>query len=138
MTIFETEEDLLREQKAIRAFVSMFSGSYQKLSMEDVDFKVFDEQGKLIAYAEVKGRLRSMRDAYPLPLAIRKLMKLSDKRLNPVIIWCCDDGIIYGKVHNLTGQVKFGGRAPREGAHNDGEMMVFYDKQKELKYMRFT
>lgn len=138
MTIFETEEDLRREKKAIELFVSLFGGSYQKLDPFDIDFKVFDKEKKLIAYVEVKGRVRTMRDAYPLPIAAKKLVKLIDKRLSPVLIWCCEDGIIYGKANKLYGEIKWGGRPPRKDSFADNEMMVYYEKQKELKYIRFT
>lgn len=135
---FETETDLLREKKAIELFVSIFGGSYQKLDPHDIDFKVFDKDNKLISYAEVKGRIRTIRDSYPLPISAKKLVKLADKRLSPVIIWACDDGIIYGKANNLYGEIKLGGRPPRIGSVNDAELMVYYDKQKELKYVRYV
>jgi hypothetical protein len=138
MTIFETDEDLRREKKAIELFVSLFGGSYQKLDPFDIDFKIFDKDKKLIAYAEVKGRIRTMRDAYPLPIAAKKLVKLIDKRLSPVLIWSCEDGIIYGKANELYGEIKWGGRPPRKDSFADNEMMVYYEKQKELKYIRFT
>jgi hypothetical protein len=138
MKIFETEQDLQREQKAINTFVNMFKGSYKKLGPTDIDYKVFDSDGNLIAYAEIKGRIRAIRDAYPLPVSLSKLNKLIEKRLNPVLVWACDDGIIYGKVFNLVGEVRFSGRQPREGALNDAEMMVYFEKQKEFKYVRFT
>jgi hypothetical protein len=54
------------------------------------------------------------------------------------MIWACEDGIIYGKVNKLKGEIKWGGRTPRENSYNDQELMVYYDKQKELKYIRFT
>jgi hypothetical protein len=135
--IFETEEDLAREKKAIEAFVKVFGGSYQKLDPFDIDFKIFDKDKKIIGYAEIKGRIRSMRDAYPLPIAARKLVKLIDKRLNPVVIWCCEDGIIYGRPEKLKGTIRQGGRPIREGATDDDELMIYYDKQKGLKYVRF-
>jgi len=138
MTIFETEQDLLREKKAITTFVNVFNGSFKKLGPQDIDYKVFDKDGNIIAYAEVKGRLKTMKTAYPLPVALSKLSKLIEKRLNPVLIWACDDGIIYGKVFKLFGEVRMGGRTPREGVNTDIEMMVYFDKQKELKYVRFT
>jgi hypothetical protein len=134
---FESEEDRRREKKAIETFVAIFGGSYEKLGPHDVDYKVFDKDKKLIAYVEVKGRIRTMRDAYPLPIAIRKLHKLSDKRLNPVVIWSCEDGIIYGKIFSLYGIIRLGGRPNREVAVNDNELMAYYDKQKEFKYIRF-
>jgi hypothetical protein len=136
--IFEKEEDLKREQKAITLFVSTFGGSFKKLDPFDVDYKIFDKDGNLIAYAEVKGRIRTMHNAYPLPVAARKVVKLVDKRLIPVMIWACEDGIIYGKVNKLKGEIKWGGRAPRDNSFNDEELMVYYDKQKDLKYIRFT
>ena len=138
MTIFETEEDLRREKKAIDTFVNTFGGSYQKLDPLDIDFKIFDKDKILIAYAEVKGRIRSIRDAYPLPISARKLVKLVDKRITPVIIWSCDDGIIYGIANRLSGEVKWGGRPARAGSSNDAELMVYYDKQRTLKYVRFS
>lgn len=133
---FEKEIDLIREKKAIELFVSIFGGSFKKLDPHDIDYKVFDKENNLIAYAEVKGRIRTMHSAYPLPIAARKLVKLIDKRITPVLIWACEDGIIYGKADKLQGEIKWGGRPPREGAVNDNEMMVYYDKQKELKYIR--
>lgn len=135
---FETEQDLKREHKAITTFVNTFGGSFKKLDPHDVDYKVFDKDGTLIAYAEVKGRIRTMHNAYPLPAAARKLVKLVDKRLPPVMIWSCEDGIIYGKIDKLRGELKWGGRTPRESSFNDLELMVFYDKQKALKYIRFV
>jgi len=136
--IFETETDLIRERKAIELFVSIFNGSYKKLGQFDIDYKVSDKDGQLIAYAEVKGRIRSMKTAYPLPISAAKLVKLVDKRLNPVIIWACDDGIIYAQVNQLVGEIKWGGRPPREGSYNDAELMVYYDKQKCMKYVRYV
>ena len=54
---FESNQDLEREKKAIEKFVNRFNGSYKKLDPNDVDYRVFDEKGKLIAYAEVKGKI---------------------------------------------------------------------------------
>lgn len=135
--IFEKPEDLDRERNAIEKFVSIFGGSYQKLGQFDIDFKVFDKDKTLIAYVEVKGRKKDMSNAYPLPISLEKVSKLVGKRLNPVIVWACTDGIIYGKVYELTGEVKWGGRQPREGSVNDDELMIYYTKQKGFKYVKF-
>lgn len=137
MVRFETEQDLARELKAITTFVKMFGGSFQKLGENDIDYKVFDKDGQLIAYVEVKGRIRTMRDAYPLPISAYKLVKLAQKRLSPVVIWCCDDGIIYGKINKISGTIMWGGRVPRENSYDDQELMVYFEKQKQLKYIRF-
>jgi len=135
--IFETEQDLKRELNAITVFVNTFGGSFQKLDPNDIDYKVFDKEGKIIAYVEVKGRIKTMHNAYPLPVAAKKIVKLADKRLSPVIIWACEDGIIYGKINKLKGEIKWGGRAPRDNSFNDEELIIYYDKQKALRYVRF-
>ena len=134
---FENKSDLTREKRAIEKFVGIFGGSYKKLGPNDIDYRVFDSSNNLIAYVEVKGRLRALKDAYPLPVAARKIVKLCDKRLNPVMIWACEDGIIYAKVSEIQGSVKWGGRKPRENSFNDEELMIYYEQQKGFKYVRF-
>lgn len=134
---FETNEDLDRETKAIEFFVDRFEGSFKKLDPNDIDYRIHDSHGRIIAYAEIKGRHRTIANAYPLPIAARKIVKLCDKRLNPVIIWACDDGIIYGKPQEIVGTAKWGGRKPKKGAANDEEVMIYYDKQKTLRYYRY-
>ena len=136
--IFEKPEDIERENNAIQKFVSLFDGSYKKLGQFDIDFKIFDKDKTLIAYAEVKGRKKDMSNAYPLPISLEKVSKLVGKRLNPVIVWACTDGIIYGKAYELIGEVKWGGRPPREGSFDDAELMIYYAKQKGLKYIKFS
>jgi hypothetical protein len=64
---------------------------------------------------------------------LSKLNKLIEKRLNPVIVWSCDDGIIYAEATKLEGVIKWGGLPPRHS-----EMMVYYDKQKSMKYVRYV
>lgn len=135
--IFEKPEDLERERNAIEKFVSLFGGSYQKLDQFDIDFKIFDKDKKLIAYVEVKGRKKDMSNAYPLPISLEKVSKLVGKRLNPVVVWACNDGIIYAQVKDVVGEVKWGGRPPREGSVNDEELMIYYSKQKGFKYVKF-
>lgn len=135
---FETEEDIVQEKKAIQRFVSIFKGGYEKLSPEDIDYKVFDKNKNLIAYVEVNRRLKNMSNAYPLPIPVLKLTKLWAKRLNPTIIWSCDDGIIYGKLKELQGSIRIGTIKPKSGVTHDIDLVAYYDKQKALKYVRFT
>ena len=103
---FEGKTDLERESKAIKKFLSIFNGSAEKLGPYDIDYKIFDNQGNAICYVEVKGRLYNIEDAYPLPIAARKLVKLVDKDLVGVIVWACRDGIIYGQPSKLKGTVR--------------------------------
>jgi hypothetical protein len=86
MPIFERQEDLDREEKAIKKFVSLFSGTYKKLSRFDLDFEIFID-GKFICFAEIKGRKgRYMDTSYPLPIAVKKLVKMQEKKGDCVAI----------------------------------------------------
>ena len=126
---FNSDEEARRERKAIDVFVNTFGGSYQKLDNLDVDFKVFDNTKKLIAYAEVCPRIRCIRDAYPLQIHAKKVIKLIDKRMPSVIIWSCDDGIVYAMPDKIEGHIKWS---------KDEELTIYYDKQKAFKYVRFS
>ena len=137
VALFEKEEDRDRELKAIKKFVGRFKGSYEKLDPFDIDYRVYDTDKNLIAYVEVKGRLREMAEAYPLPISATKVTKLCAKRLNPVIIWACEDGIIYAKVSDIVGEVRWGGRSPRKDSYSDEELMLYYPKQKTFKYLKY-
>lgn len=137
VALFEKEEDRDRELKAIKKFVGRFKGSYEKLDPFDIDYRVYDKDKNLIAYVEVKGRLREMAEAYPLPISATKVTKLCAKRLNPVIIWACEDGIIYAKVSDIVGEVRWGGRSPRKDSYSDEELMLYYPKQKTFKYLKY-
>ena len=135
---FESKKDLDREVRAIDTFVNSFGGSYEKLGDNDIDFKVYDKNKNLISYVEVKGRLRPIENAFPLPVAARKLVKLADKRINPVIIWACDEGIVYAKIKDLEGKIRFGGRAARVGSSNDIEVMAYFDySHKSFKIINY-
>jgi len=133
---FENKKDLDREERAIIKFVSTFKGGYNKLGDNDIDFEVLHND-KVISYVEVKGRLRELDKAFPLPIAVRKLVKLSDKRVNPVIIWACEDGIIYSKVKDLEGTIRYSGRKPRAGSTNDLELMAYYNNNNNFKIIKY-
>ena len=134
---FENKGDLDRELKAIKLFTGRFNGSFTKLGDNDIDYKVFNGKGDLISYVEVKGRNRTISDAFPLPVAVRKLVKLLDKRVNPVIIWSCEDGIIYSLVKDLKGHITYGGRKPREASSNDLELMAYFLDDINFKVIKF-
>ena len=136
---FEKQTDLQREMKAIKLFTDGFKGGFIKLGQNDIDFTVLDGNHTVIAYAEVKGRNKTMQDAFPLPIAARKIVKLMDKSktVEPIVIWACLDGIIYGRIKKLGGVLKVGGRRPREHAANDIEAMVYYYETADLKKITY-
>ena len=136
---FEKQTDLQREMKAIKLFTDGFKGGFIKLGQNDIDFTILDANHTVIAYAEVKGRNKTMQDAFPLPIAARKIVKLMDKSktVEPIVIWACLDGIIYGRIKKLGGVLKVGGRMPREHAANDIEAMVYYYETADLKKINY-
>jgi hypothetical protein len=136
---FEKQTDLQREMKAIKLFTDGFKGGFIKLGQNDIDFTILDANHTVIAYAEVKGRNKTMQDAFPLPIAARKIVKLMDKSktVEPIVIWACLDGIIYGRIKKLGGVLKVGGRKPREHAANDIEAMVYYYETADLKKINY-
>ncbi|MAK56605.1 MAG: hypothetical protein CML17_12305 [Pusillimonas sp.] len=136
---FENDDHRQREQRAITKFCSLFDLTFRKLGENDIDFQIF-KSDRLVGFVEVKGRHRIIADAYPLPIAIRKLNKLQGElapREDPVIVWACHDGIIYGKVRNITGTIRYGGRKVRDGASNDQELMAYFNPQEDLHHERY-
>ena len=131
---FENEKDIKRESEAIDKLISYKSEhnlSYKKLGDNDVDFLLFKDS-KQIAVVEVKGRNKNIDDAFHLPIALRKVAKIQDHFHTGIIIWSCYDGIIYGFIRMLQGEIKYGGRSPRLGSTNDQEIMIYYKKQDNL------
>lgn len=125
--IAETNEDRSREKKAIVKFVERFSGVFKKLAPNDIDYRVFDKDNNLIAYAEVTPVYKPLSQSYPLPIEARKVVKVCDKILNPVMIWACDDGIVYAKPSEVKG----------EAVWQDNQVVILYHKQPGTKYIRY-
>ena len=133
---FEKESDIKRELKAIEFFINKYNLDYKKLGEWDIDFSLH-KNNNLVGYAEVKGRNKNIADAYPLPLAIRKIHSLTEKTKDPIIIWACYDGIIYAKLKKLNGVIKQGGRKPRKHSVNDIELMAYYNEQIDLNIIYY-
>lgn len=131
---FESKKDLDREQNAISLFLSHCSSDLvcKKLGPNDVDFSLI-KSGITIAFVEVKGRNRNKSDAFPLPIAIRKLNKLQNMgKGEKIIIWDCYDAIICSKISTLRGVIRVGGRKPRYGSFNDIELMAYFSNKSDF------
>jgi len=133
---FETNIDINREDKASDLFCKLYGYTKQKLDKNDIDFKIYKD-GKFICFLEVKGRIRNTDNAYPLPVSIRKILKMQDKKVNGVMLWACEDGIIFSRLDKLKGSIKIGGRKPRDGSTNDIEFMAYFDKSDNLKEYKY-
>jgi|TARA_R110000751_G_scaffold2893_5_gene15107 hypothetical protein len=119
------------KDKAILKFTERFEGSHKNLGPSDVDYRVYDKQGNLIAFALVIPTDKEIKSCYPLQVSLNNLSKLSLKRLNPVIIWACLDGIMYGKINSISGTVSWQGTSELSS-----ELVVMYPKQKTFNYAR--
>ena len=133
---FESQKDLDRESKAVKLFCNEYDLKSEKLSPNDIDFKIYKD-GEFLFYLEVKGRIKTLQECFPLPVAVRKLLKMTDKKQDGVILWACLDGIVFSRVENLKGQIRIGGRKTREGAANDIELMAYYNHRNNFKFLRY-
>ena len=133
---FESQKDLDRESKAVKLFCDEYNLTSEKLSPNDIDFKIYKD-GKFLFYLEVKGRIRNLQDCFPLPIAVRKLLKMTDKKQDGVILWACLDGIVFSRVENLKGEIRIGGRIRREGSANDIELMSYYNNSSNFKFLQY-
>tara|TARA_Y100001937_G_scaffold20569_1_gene28703 strand:+ start:2362 stop:2760 length:399 start_codon:yes stop_codon:yes gene_type:complete len=125
--MFEVDQDIAKEKKAIELYLRRLGGSYKKLSPSDVDFRILGENKSVIGYAEVKVLNTEMKESFPLTVEARKIIKLRDKRLHAVMIWSCIDGIWYLPIEGLTGTASWS---------EDGELMLKFDNKKIFKYVR--
>jgi len=126
----ETKSDRDRETKAIELWTNGHC-DYYKLGKNDIDFKVRSHKTKQIGFVEVKGRNKPVAEAFPLPVAARKLVKLDDRRkqdpkaTRAFLIWACTDGLIACDLDELNGVARMGGRPKRPNTANDWEVMVY-------------
>jgi hypothetical protein len=135
--MISNEEIQKKKHKAIDTFISTFGGSYQPQVKGDVDYKIFKD-GELIAYMEVTIRNKTIATAYPLIVPAARIVKLADKRLNPVLMWACDDGVIYARLKDVEAQIKWGSLLPHLDLAEHGELMCYYAKQKHFKYIKYS
>jgi len=125
--MFEVDQDIKKEKKAVELYLRRLGGSYKKLSPDDVDFRILGENKSVIGYAEVKVLDTEMKQSFPLSVEARKIIKLRDKRLHAVMIWSCIDGIWYIPIEGLTGKA---------GWSEEGELTLYFDNKKLFKYVR--
>ncbi len=133
---FESSVDLERETKAVTLFCDTYGLTFAKLGLHDVDFKIYNKDVFLFNL-EVKGRIKTLNECFPLPIAVRKLLKMTDKKQEGVIIWACTDGIVFSRVEKLKGEIRMGGRKKREGSANDIELMAYYNNNSNFTQLRY-
>jgi hypothetical protein len=125
--MFEQDQDIIKEKKAVELYLRRIGGSYKKLSPDDVDFRIIGENKSTIGYAEVSVLDTEMKDSFPLMVQARKIIKLRDKRLHAVMIWFCIDGIYYLPIEGLVGRASWS---------DEGELMLSFENKKLFKYVK--
>lgn len=125
--MFEQDQDITKEKKAVELYLRRIGGSYKKLSPDDVDFRIIGENKSTIGYAEVSVLDTEMKDSFPLMVQARKIIKLRDKRLHAVMIWSCIDGIYYLPIEGLVGRASWS---------DEGELMLSFENKKLFKYVK--
>ena len=125
--MFEQDQDINKEKKAIELYLRRLGGTYRKLGIDDVDFRIQGENGAVIGYAEVKVLDTEMKDSFPLMVEARKIIKLRDKRLHAEMIWSCIDGIYYLPIEGLVGRALWS---------EEEELMLSFDNKKLFKYVK--
>lgn len=95
----------------ISAFVKEFDGSFKALAYGDVDYMVFDKEGKHIAYAVVSKSRQKASRCNSLKIEASRLLKVWSKRFNPLVIWQLDDAIAYIRAERLSGAISMDSNA---------------------------
>ncbi len=116
-----------REGVAVQTIATIFGVIPQRITFDDTDYRLTDKQLVVHGYLEVVPVFKRIYDAYPLPISVKKLSRLFEKRLNPIILWSLDDGIIYAPATTIRGEILV----------HQKELMAYFDKTKEFKYIKY-
>lgn len=116
------------KQQAIDTFLKQFNGTAKKLDKDDVNYRVYDDKGNIFAFVDIVETDKLIKDAYPLSTLAWKVVKLCSKRMRPVLIWACKDGIIYGQATEMTGEIFW----------ENNELRTRYGKQFGIKYLKYN
>jgi len=117
------------EKKSLSAFTELKGLAFKKLGYQDVAYKLVDVNNIIKGYAEVYVLETTIRQAFPLKILARKLIKLVDKRINSVIIWGCYDGILYINPQKIKGDIKWDKESE--------DLIITFNNRKDFKYVKF-
>ena len=120
--IFNGDDDKPRQNKAISKFTESFSGSFKRLSPIDVDYRIYNKDGEIIAYAQVICVYDTISKSKQLEVLADKAVRVTNKMMNPIIIWAFDDGIAYIKLKNSEGRVY----------HKEGRLFISYPRDRVI------
>lgn len=119
---------LKRKEQAVKKLCDVFGMSYLKLGPLECDFKLLSDASVPIGYAQVVEVDGMIRYSYPLSISIQELSLLKSKVMNPIIIWACDDGILYTKIKDTYGTFRW----------YNNDLHLFFTKQKNIKFIKYV
>lgn len=133
--IFETKEDRENELRVMQKFlVSLHPNAFEavKLPQYELDFMLVTE-GNIVAFVEIKKYNKTYEDSSFVLISMKnkfpKLKKYNDFKPTYFIVEFACGKIIYSQFDKLKGEIKMGGRKPREGSSNDVEQIMYVNKE---------
>lgn len=131
-----TKELESRRRVAIETYCDSMGYGFTVNVNDGVNYKITDGDNMTVGYAIVKARYKSVARANPVFVSARSLFKLIETKLEPVIIWSCNDGILYGDPRKLAGDIVYGDFSHDEELANES-MVVFYRNTRALKRVMY-
>tara|TARA_B100001245_G_C22786005_1_gene379346 strand:- start:325 stop:750 length:426 start_codon:yes stop_codon:yes gene_type:complete len=134
--IFETQEDLEKEEEVVKRFADKGGFGYRKLARSTLDYALI-KNNNAVCFLEIKC-FNSKHDEYKCKISsLYKWEKMQEfEKLLPVYFVChhSDGVVLYIRAKDIIGDVKWSGRQPRAGSMNDEEFCIFIpmDKMKRL------
>jgi len=136
MKKFESNQDITAEKKLLHDFCTYYKYEGTKLPQWEIDYLVH-RQGKAIGFVEIKNYTSTF-DKYDRGmLSLIKLNKMisSHKYLPTLLLmsWACGTKGWIG-LDDIKGEIKWGGRKPRDGSANDMEFVIYFPKTSVLLF----
>lgn len=130
MKKFESNSDLAKEHQTIGVFCETYNTNFTKLPDWEIDYLV-SKKGKAKCFVEVKNYTFDFDKYDTCMISLIKIGKMiKAKDYLPVVLlmrWGCGTkGWI--NLTDIKGEIKWGGRKPRDGAANDQEFLIYYPR----------
>lgn len=114
--------------RALDKFCEVYNLSYR--SADEWTYGII-RNDKVVAYCAIEPVNEIIKKVETLSMPIRKIQKVSDKRLHPTLMWDCEDGVYFAKLREAHGELRW-------GRGLDDHMMAYYKRrQKAFKYIRY-
>ena len=133
--IFEKKTDRENELRLMQRFLINFhpkTFEAVKLPQFELDFMLTNESN-VVAFVEIKNYNKTFEDCDSILISMKnkypKLLNYNSFKPTYFLVGFSCGKIAYAKVDDLNGEIRLGGRKPREGSSNDIEEIMFVDKK---------